>query len=298
MLPHTSMPRRILAVACLFFAASFAHAFEGSGASSAPRGAEPALPQLGSYQVDEAWRQPVSPFQLGDHTWYIGTAGLSALLIKTSAGAVLIDGGMPQATDMLLARMKQLGIAPGELKFILHSHAHADHSGPLAAVKRATGAQVVSNAESAALFARGGSNDIHFGDAIQFPPVAVDRLIMDGETVELGGQHFVAHFTPGHTPGSISWTWTDTRNGKPLRIAYADSLSAPDYRLIDNPRYRHSFDVVRNLPCDLLITPHPGGSGWSPATGRQTTVVTCREYADKAAANFDAQLDAQRKEHR
>jgi len=287
------MPRRIPAVVCLLFTALSAHA------------SEPVLPQLGSYQVAEAWRQPIAPFQLADHSWYIGTEGLSALLIKTPEGAVLIDGGMPQAADMLLAHMQELGVGPSDLKLILHSHAHADHSGPLAAVKRVTGARVVTNAESAALLARGGSNDLHNGDGMQFPAVITDRLLLDGEAVELGGLRFVAHFTPGHTPGSLSWTWTDTRNGKPLRIAYADSLSAPDYRIVDNPHYPHivddyrrSFDVVRNLPCDLLLTPHPDASGWVPATGKQATPITCRAYADKAATRFDAQLEAQRKERR
>lgn len=285
------MPRRIPAVACLLFAALSAYA------------AEPVLPQLSAYQVRETWRQPITPFQLADHSWYIGTEGLSALLIKTPEGAVLIDGGMPQAADMLLAHMQQLGIASSDLKLILHSHAHADHAGPLAAVKRATGARVVTNAESAALLARGGSNDLHNGDGMQFPAIVADRLLLDGEAVELGGLRFIAHFTPGHTPGSLSWTWTDTRNGKPLRIAYADSLSAPDYRLLDNPHYphivddyRHSFGVVRNLPCDLLLSPHPDASGWTPATGKQATPITCRAYADKAAERFDVQLDAQRKE--
>ena len=137
---------------------------------------------------------------------------------------MLIDGGMPQAADMLLQRMRDLGVQPHDLKLILHSHAHADHAGPLAAVQRATGARLVSNAESAALLARGGSNDLHFGDGILFPPAHADRLVMDGEVVELGGVRFTAHYTPGHTPGSLSWTWSDTRGGKPMHIAYVDSL--------------------------------------------------------------------------
>lgn len=289
------MLRRIPAVACLLFSALCAHA------------AEPVLPQLGAYQADETWRQPIAPFQLADHSWYIGTEGLSALLIKTPQGAVLIDGGMPQAADMLLANMQRLGVAPGDLKLILHSHAHVDHTGPLAAVRNATGARLVSNAESAAMLARGGSGDLHHGDDMLFPSAQVDRLVLDGESVEFGGLRFVAHFTPGHTPGSLSWTWTDSRNGQPLRIAYADSLSAPGFRLIDNPRYphiiddyRHSFAVVRRLPCDLLITPHPGASGWSPANtaAPHTTPTTCRAYADGAEARFDKQLEEQRKERR
>jgi metallo-beta-lactamase class B len=284
---------RLALVASLLAITSIAHA------------ADPVLPQSSRYETDDAWRQPIAPFQLADHTWYIGTQGLSALLIRTPEGAVLIDGGLPQAADMLLQRMRDLGVEPQELKLILHSHAHGDHAGPIAAIKRATGARVVSNAESAVLLARGGSNDLHFGDGILYPPVQADRLVMDGETVELGGLRFIAHYTPGHTPGSLSWTWRDTRNGKPLDIAYADSLSAPGYQLVDNPRYPHivddyrrGFATVRALPCDVLITPHPDASGWTPANTAtpHPAPVTCRAYADKAEARFDAQLATQRKE--
>lgn len=263
---------------------------------------DPVLPQAEAYVTRDSWRQPVAPFQIAEHTWYIGTEGLSALLVKTTDGAVLVDGGLAQAADMLLQHMAELGVAPHELKLILHSHAHADHAGPLAAIKRATGAALVSNAESATLLARGGSNDIKYGDRLLFPPVHADRLLQDGEIVAFGGMAFTVHFTPAHTPGSMSWTWTDQRDGQPLRIAYADSLSAPDYQLIDNPRfphivdaYRHGFATVRALPCDLLIAPHPEGVGWRPAStdAPHPHPMTCGEYADNAERDFDRQLAAQ-----
>ena len=270
--------------------------------------AEPVLPQLQAYQPPDSWLQPVAPFQIAEHSWYIGTEGLSALLVKTADGAVLIDGGMPQAAEMLLRHMAELDVAPDELKLILHSHAHIDHAGPLAAVQRATGATLVSNAESAVLLARGGSNDIHNDEGV-FPPAHADRLLQDGETVELGGIVFTVHFTPAHTPGSMSWTWTDTilsdqGDGQPLRIAYVDSLSAPGYQLIDNPRfphivdaYRRGFEAVRNLPCDLLIAPHPGSVGWSPAATEapHSEPMSCVEYADSYERAFDRELARQRK---
>jgi len=265
---------------------------------------EATLPQLKAYTVNVRWLRPVAPFRIADHSWYVGTEGLSAVLLRTDVGAVLIDGGMPQAAELLLARLRELGVGPGELKWIVHSHAHADHAGPLAALQRATGARIATNAESAALLARGGSDDLHFGDALLFPPVHADRLLLDGETITLGSIILTAHFTPGHTPGSLSWTWTDTRDGKPLRVAYADSLSAPDYQLLRHPRYpriaddyRRTFDVIRSLPCDLLLTPHPDASGWTPAnrTTPQPAPISCRAYADRAEAKFDAQLGAQRK---
>lgn len=270
--------------------------------TSAPA-AEPVLPQLQAYQTEDSWRQPVPPFALADSSWYIGTAGLSSVLIKTPEGAVLIDGGLPQAANMILQRMSGLGVKPGDLKLILHSHAHIDHVGPLAALKRATGARLVGNAESAVLLARGGSDDIHFGEGLDYPPVTLDRIIMDGEVVELGGVRLTAHFTPGHTPGSTSWTWDDRRDGNTVRIAYVDSLTAPGYQLTGNPRYpkivddyRRSFATVRALPCDLLLTPHPGLSGWEPeaTAAPQPEPMTCRAYADNAEHQFEAALEKQR----
>lgn len=268
--------------------------------------AEAPLPQLRAYTVDASWLQPMAPLQIADHTWQIGTQELTALLVQTADGAVLLDGGMPQMADHLLANMKARGVAPQDLRWILLSHAHTDHAGPVAELKRRTAARLVANAESAALLARGGSNDLHFGDGITYPPASADRIVMDGETVSLGGITFTAHFMPGHTPGSTAWTWTDTRDGKPVRIAYADSLSAPGYRLQGNDRYprliddyRRSFATVRALPCDLLLTPHPGASRWDYAAGSKAAVnaMTCKAYADEAEKKFDAQLAKETASH-
>jgi metallo-beta-lactamase class B len=267
--------------------------------SVAAAAAEPVLPQLKAYETEDSWRQPVAPFALAEHSWYIGTAGLSVVLVKTPQGAVLIDGGLPQAAPMVLQRMRELGVAPGDLKLILNSHAHIDHAGPLAQLKRESGAKLVLSAESAVLLARGDSDDIHFGEGLTFPPANADRIVMDGEVVELGGMRFTANFTPGHTPGSTSWTWDDRRAGKPLRIAYVDSLSAPGYQLIGNARYprivedyRRTFATVRALPCDLLLTPHPGGSGWTPeaTAAPHPEPMSCRQYADKAEQALDELL--------
>jgi metallo-beta-lactamase class B len=284
---------RSLSLACLLLSAC-----------GIARAGDPVLPQAKAYLTREAWRQPVAPVRIADHTWQIGTAGITALLLKTDEGALLIDGGLPQAADMLLAHMRALGVAPGDLKLILSSHAHGDHAGPLAALKRATGAQVLNNAESAVLMARGGSNDLHFGDDIRYPPVQTDRILHDGEVVTLGDVRLTAHFIPGHTPGSLAWTWDDTRDGTSLRVAYVDSLTAPGYRLIGNPRhprivddFRRSFASVRTLPCDLLVTPHADASGWdfANAANPHPRPMTCQAYADVAAGALEALLQAEAK---
>lgn len=260
------------------------------------------LPQLKAFEVPPAWLTAIAPLRISDNVWQIGTASLTVLLIKTPDGAVLIDGGMPQQSGLTLDNIKHLGISPSDVRYILHSHAHTDHAGPLAAMREATGAILVSNAESAALLQRGGAADLHFGDTITFPPVHADRLVQDGESIELGGMTFTVHFTPGHTPGSMSWTWTDTRDGKPLRMAYVDSLSTPGYKLAENPRYprlveafRNSFATVRALPCDLLLTPHAEGSGWdySNTAAAHPKPMNCADYADDAERKLDQNLAQQ-----
>jgi metallo-beta-lactamase class B len=269
--------------------------------------APPPLPQLRAYTVEASWLQPMQPLRIADHTWQIGTEGLTALLVETRDGLVLLDGGMPQMADALLANLKRRGFAPHALRLLLSSHAHADHAGPFAELKRRTNARVVASAESAVLLARGGSDDLHFGDEIVFPPVVVDRVVMDGEVVSQGGVEFTAHFMPGHTPGSIGWTWNDTREGKPVRLAYVDSLSAPGYRLLANPRYprilqdyRSSFATVRALPCDVLLSPHPGSSGWDYAAGDAAgaKMMSCKAYADTAERELNAQLAEERRKAR
>lgn len=265
---------------------------------------EKPLPQLKAYEVPDSWRTPVKPLRITEHVWQIGTRGLTALLIKTDSGAVLIDGGMPQAADHLLANMRTLGVAPRDLKWILLSHGHADHAGPLAAIKRATGARVVANAESAHLLASGGAGDIHFGDALLYPSVTVDRYVQDGEIIALGDLQFQVHFVPGHTPGSMAWTWREQREGKELDVAYVDSLTAPGYQLLDNPRYpyivrdfRLTLAKVRDLPCELLLTPHPGASGWSYGdVATQEKVMDCRDYSTAAQIALDKRIEKERRQ--
>ena len=272
------------------------------GSATMFAGAEPRpLPQLKAYEVPESWRTPVAPLQITDHVWQIGAREMTALLVKTNKGAVLIDGGMPQMADHLLANMRNLGIAPEDLKWILVSHGHADHVGPLAAIKRSTGARIAANAETALLMASGGAGDIHFGDALLYPPLNVDRYLQDGEVIRVGNLEFQVHFIPGHTPGSMAWTWRDQRQNKEVDIAYVDSLTAPGYRLLDNPGYpnivrdfKQSFAKVRKLPCDLLLTPHPKASGWlfGEVAVRQD-VINCRSYADAAQSALEKSIAKQ-----
>jgi len=251
------------------------------------------------------WNQPQAPVQIAENTWYVGTAGLSAILIRGAQGAVLIDGALPESAPQILSSLAQMGVAPQDVRLLLNSHAHIDHAGGLAALQQASGARLFASPESAALLARGGLDDAHFGDALPYPPVRADALLRDGQALRLGDITLTAHFTPGHTPGSTSWSWQDRIDGQLVSFVYADSLTAPGYRLIGNPRapgivdqFRASFARLNALPCRVLLGPHPeffamGGKLKAAAEGDALAFAAgpdCAAYVERAAERLEAQV--------
>jgi metallo-beta-lactamase class B len=200
----------------------------------------------------EAWNQPFSPFRLIGNIHYVG-AGVSSFLITTPEGAILLDGGLPETAPLIEKSIAELGFRVSDVKVLLNSHAHFDHAGGLAALKKATRAKLVAS--------RGDAPALRAGNPEQ-PAVAVDRVIDDGDTVELGGTVLTAHVTPGHTPGCTSWTTTVTDAGKPYRVVFFCSTSVID-RLVGNRHYpnivsdyERSFRTLRALPADVFLAPH------------------------------------------
>ena len=222
----------------------------------------------------DEWDKPSPPFELLGDTWYVGTCGISAILVLGEDGHVLIDSGVEAAAPLVLENIRALGIDPRDIRYLLMSHEHFDHVGAHAALAEATGAEVIASPEAAKVLASGEASADDPQAAIHpaMTPVEVDRIVSDGEVLTLGGKEFTAHFTPGHTPGALSWTWNAcSLPWQPpvcRRIAYVDSLSpvsADDYRFTDHPAvvadFRRSIAKVAKLPCDLLATPHPSASG-------------------------------------
>jgi len=219
----------------------------------------------------ETWGQPREPFKVYGNTWYVG-GGLSSILITSDKGHVLIDGGLTQTASQVAANIAKLGFRLEDVKIILNSHMHYDHAGGIAALQRASGAQVfASPAGKLALEGGGPTRDdpqFAFGpEHNNFPAVSGVRAIEDGETLRVGDLAVTAHFTPGHTPGGTSWTWISCESGKCLNMVYADSLnsvSAPGFRFSgDNTHksrvasFEKSMDMVAGLKCDIMLTPHP-----------------------------------------
>lgn len=138
-----------------------------------------------------AMNQPVPPFHIIGNIYYVGASDIASYLIVTPAGDILLDGGFIETARQIEANIQTLGFKPADVKILLNSHEHADHAGGLAELKRLTGAQLVAMAEEVPTLESGAS----------FPAVTPDRIIHDGDTVELGGVTMTAHLTPGHTRG-------------------------------------------------------------------------------------------------
>jgi metallo-beta-lactamase class B len=247
-------------------------------------------------------------------TWYVGTAGLGAILITSKQGHILIDGGLPQSAPLIAANVAKVGFKLEDIKLILNSHAHYDHAGGIAALQRASGAAVAASPASKRALEHGGPtpDDPQFGFGKQhndYAPVKNVRAVSDGEVLRVGELQIRAHFTPGHTPGGTTWTWRACEAGQCHDLVYADSLnsvSAPDFRFSEGQRaadFERSMAVVEALPCDILLAPHPvlmamdvKLAAWkaNPAVNPFVGAGACRSYAAGARQRLNTRVAEER----
>lgn len=264
----------------------------------------PAL-MLAPLTADEArWNAPVQPFRIAGNLYYVGTADLASYLIVDPKGMILLDGGLEASAPQIVANIRALGFDPRQVKYLLNSQAHSDHAGGLAALKEATGAQLLASPADAELLERGGTGDPQWSDRLTYPPATVDGRLRDGAAVTVGTAKMTAHFTPGHTRGCTSWTLPVRVDGKVRSALFICGASAPGYRLIGNPAYpwimddfRRSFATWRKLPCDLFLGAHGSYFGMAEkrlrlAAGKPNPFVDpagCRAFLAKAEQNIRAQ---------
>ena len=214
------------------------------------------------------WNKPQQAFRIFGNTYYVGTHGLSSVLITSRTGDVLIDGALPESVPLIVANIRSLGFRVEDIKLIVNSHPHFDHAGGIAELQRLSGARVAASPWTAAVMKNGAvaRDDPQFGTIAPIARVARVEIIKDGETLMGGAVAVTAHFTPGHTPGGTSWTWRSCENGRCLNLVYADSLtpvSADGFLFSRRKDYPHaedferSFSFLESTPCDIVITAHP-----------------------------------------
>jgi metallo-beta-lactamase class B len=261
------------------------------------------------------WNAPTQPVHLYGSTYWVGTRGLGAILLTSPAGHVLIDAGLPESAAPIMASIRALGFRVEDIRLILNSHAHFDHAGGIAAIQRASGAAVAASPWSAGVLRRGmaARDDPQHDIALAYPAVTGTdiRELSDGDTLRVGPIALTAHFTPGHTPGGTSWSWRECEAGECLAFVYADSqtpVSADSFFFTRSSAYptalqdfARSFAVLEQLPCDVLITPHPGASQmWERLAAREKGDRSalrdrgaCRRYAAGAREQLARRVAAE-----
>ncbi len=250
----------------------------------------------------DGWSDPAPPARIHGNTYYVGTCGISAILIDTSQGLVVIDAATDKAAPMILENIRALGFDPKNIRYLLASHEHLDHVGGLAGIQQASGAPVYALAAAQTSLTTGEMDraDPQHGS---FPPVkgvTIKGILEDGAMLPIKGLDLTVHATPAHTPGGTSWTWRSCEGDDCRTIAYVDSLSAvssDSYRFTDHPDYvammRKTIARIPSLPCDILLTPHPGASNVHARIAGNAPLVDaggCKTYADAATARLDARL--------
>ena len=220
----------------------------------------------------DEWNKPREPFKLFGNSYYVGTDGLSSILIVGDAGHVLLDGGLEQSAGVIDANIRKLGFKTEDIKLIVNSHGHYDHAGGIAALQRASGATVAASPSGADALQRGENTtddpQFGFGKADNgFPPVKNVKVIKDSEVLRIGNIALTAVFTPGHTPGSTTWTWRSCEGSNCLNMVYADSISAvaaPGFKFTAKPDivnlFRRSITRLSELPCDIVVSTHPSAT--------------------------------------
>jgi metallo-beta-lactamase class B len=209
------------------------------------------------------WTEPFAPFRVIDNIYYVGSAGLSAWVIKTPKGLILLDVGMPANAPMVEKSIKALGFSLSDVKILLNSHAHFDHAGGLARLKADTGATLEASAGDRYALEKGVYQGWESRRDFDFPPVKVDRVLQDGDTVSLGGVALTARVIPGHTAGATAYLLPVTEAGVRHRVIFFPSLSVAANRLAPDPQYpgvvadyRKSFAILKTIDADVYLAPH------------------------------------------
>jgi metallo-beta-lactamase class B len=214
------------------------------------------------------WTEPFPPFRIAGNLYYVGSKGLANYLVATPQGHILINSDLEANVPLIKASIEQLGLKLSDVKILLISHAHWDHDAGSAKIKALTGARYMVMDADVPVVESGGRSDFQYGgdSTLWYPPVHVDRVLHDGDTVTLGGAVLVAHLTPGHTKGCTTWEMTIRDGAKTYHVEIIGSPNVnAGYKLVDNEKYptiaadyARMFRVLKSLPCDIFLGAHGG----------------------------------------
>lgn len=204
--------------------------------------------------------QPVPPFQIFDNLYYVGLESVSAFVLRTSDGLILIDSLYPESAAYILSALEDLGLDPMDIRYVIVTHAHIDHAGSAGEIQRLTGARVGMAEADWNAYAEGGYISSR-GETRVFPPMERDLVIDDGDRLTLGDTTIELYTTPGHTPGVVSLAFT-VRDGNDSYNAFV--FGGLGLNTVNGVRETEQYiDSVRRVMAmpdlEVNLTNHPGG---------------------------------------
>jgi metallo-beta-lactamase class B len=218
-----------------------------------------------------SWTKPFPPHRIAGNLYYVGSEDLASYLIVTPKGNILINSSLEASVPLIRKSIQALGFKFSDTKILLISHAHYDHCAGSAKVKQLTGAKYYVMDADVPVVESGGKTDFQYAadPTMHFPPAKVDRIMHDGDTVRLGDVVLTARKTAGHTKGTTTWTMDLPQHDKTLHVVIVGSPNVnPGYKLVGNTTYpqitedyKHGFEVLKSLPCDIFLGAHGGYYG-------------------------------------
>ncbi len=252
------------------------------------------------------WNEATPARHIYGNSWYVGTCGISVVLIASPQGHVLIDSGPAAAFESVRHNILSLGLQLSDIKTLLTTHEHHDHAGAIAQLQQASGARVLVRAPAFTVMQTGQAQagDPQFASLSAMQAVSNLQRIQDGARIKLAGKWLQNIPMPGHTLGGSAWSWRECQDGLCKTLVFADSLGA-----ISDPAYRYgapgglasalraSAKRLAKQPCDLLITGHTGASDiLDRLDGKEALFDTqaCKEYAQAGLQNLAKRLQQEK----
>lgn len=227
-------------------------------------------PALGRW-LNDRQAQQVEPYQAFDNVYFVGICWVSAWLVKSSEGYILIDTLHEPFVDLLIDNIAKVGVKLSDIKYVLMTHGHFDHVGGAYKLKPLMNARFV-------MTQTGWNEAIADSAASQKSPrpwkmlATPDLVVKDGDTVTLGDTQVKVYETPGHTHGTASYS-LDVRDG--ARNYHAFVIGGLGLNAIDSAKqveaYIASVNRIEGLvedkaaPVTVHLTTHPFSTGLTEA---------------------------------
>ena len=217
-----------------------------------------------------AWSQNYPATQIIGNLYDVGGYDLSSFLITSDAGHILINTGLEGSAAMIESNLKSLGLRMADIKILLTTQAHFDHTADLALIKEQTGARLLATEADKSFLEDGGLSDPLIGGIESFRPVTVDGVIADGDVIELGDIRLRVLEHPGHTEGSASYAMTIIESGQNydvlvVNMAYINEgvnvAIEPTYRGIAAD-FEKTLESQRELSPDIWVSSHKSAYGF------------------------------------